>query len=53
LSARETQILLYIADELTAKEIGAKLGISKRTVEFHKRVIKEKLSVRGGAGMVL
>jgi DNA-binding CsgD family transcriptional regulator len=50
LTKRQKQIVLYIADELSPKEIGEKLGISTRTVKFHKRYIRKKLGVRGVAG---
>src|SRR5690606_31508076 len=36
LTGRERQILLHVAEGMTNKEIGAKLGISTRTVEAHR-----------------
>lgn len=35
LSARQGEILCLMAEGLTAKECGLKLGISHRTVEIH------------------
>ena len=36
LTLRQREILRLLADGLSAKQIAAKLGISHRTVEFHK-----------------
>lgn len=46
LTSREREILGHAAKGLHAKEIGAVLGISPRTVEVHKTRIMEKLEVR-------
>jgi RNA polymerase sigma factor (sigma-70 family) len=46
LTSREREILAHAAKGLHAKEIGATLGISPRTVEVHKTRIMEKLNVR-------
>ncbi|MFL6564542.1 MAG: response regulator transcription factor [Burkholderiales bacterium] len=46
LTSREREILDHAAKGLHAKEIGAALGISPRTVEVHKTRIMEKLEVR-------
>jgi len=46
LTLREKQVLQKAAEGLHAKEIGAALGISPRTVEVHKTRIMEKLEVR-------
>lgn len=46
LTSREREILAHAAKGLHAKEIGAVLGISSRTVEVHKTRIMEKLEVR-------
>lgn len=52
LTARERQVLEQAALGLHAKEIGATLGISPRTVEVHKTRIMEKLGVRNVAELV-
>ena len=52
LSPRQKQIVALIADDLTAKEIGDRLGLSPKTVEFHKDLIRQRLSVTGTAGIV-
>ena len=52
LTPRERQVLEQAALGLHAKEIGAALGISPRTVEVHKTRIMEKLGVRNVAELV-
>ncbi len=51
LTARELQILVQIAEGLTNKETGVKLGISVRTVEAHRDSLMRKLGVRTVAGL--
>ena len=46
LSARERQVLQLLAEGRIAKEIGAILGVSKKTAEFHKYRLMEKLRLR-------
>ena len=46
LTSREREVLHEAAKGLHAKEIGAALGISARTVEVHKTRIMDKLEVR-------
>lgn len=43
LTPRENEILSYIRDGLTAKQIARKIGCSHRTVELHREHIKQKL----------
>jgi DNA-binding CsgD family transcriptional regulator len=45
LTEREREILTLVASGLTAREICARLGITERTVNFHKRNLKERLGV--------
>ena len=52
LSRRQQQILEMVAEDLTNKEIANQLGVSSRTVEFHRINIKERLGVKGVAGMI-
>ena len=52
LTAREREVLHQAAKGLHAKEIGAALGISARTVEVHKSRIMEKLEVRNMGELV-
>ena len=52
LTAREREVLDAVAQGLHAKEVGARLGISPRTVEVHKTRIMEKLGARNVAELV-
>ena len=52
LSARELEILKYVAEGLAYKEIGEKLFISPRTVETHKNNIMQKLRLRSTIELV-
>lgn len=49
---RELEILKYVTDELTNKEIAERLFISPRTVETHKRNLMQKLQVKNTVGLV-
>ena len=52
LTPREREVLDAVAQGLHAKEIGARLNISPRTVEVHKTRIMEKLGARNVAELV-
>ncbi len=52
LTDREFEILKFVADEFSNKEIAEKLYISHRTVETHKRNLIHKLKVKGTVGLV-
>jgi len=49
---RELEILKYVTDEMTNKEIAEQLFISPRTVETHKRNLMQKLQVKNTVGLV-
>jgi len=51
LTARERDVLVAIAGGATNKQIGARLGISVRTVESHREAVMRKLEVRGVASL--
>ena len=51
LTSREREILVHIAQGETNREIGAKLGISTRTVEAHRDSLMRKLDIRTVAGL--
>ena len=51
LTARERDVLLGVAEGLTNKEIGSRLGISHRTVESHRESLMKKLEIRTVAGL--
>ena len=52
LSARERDVLKRLAAGLSMKEVAADLGITARTVAYHKYRIMETLSVRSSAELV-
>ena len=53
LTAREREVLQLIAEGHAVKSIAAILGISPRTVEFHKYRIMEKLGVHSTAELAV
>ncbi|NNE26336.1 MAG: response regulator transcription factor [Saprospiraceae bacterium] len=53
LSDREIEILKLICEQKTAKEIGAELFITQRTVEGHKNNLFAKSGAKNMAGLVL
>jgi two-component system response regulator NreC len=52
LTERETEILKFIAEGFSNKEIGAKLFISHRTVDTHRTNLMRKLNVGNIAGLI-
>ena len=52
LTPREWQVLQFIHDELTNREIAEQLFISPRTVDTHKRNLIKKLQVKNTVGLV-
>jgi DNA-binding NarL/FixJ family response regulator len=52
LSPREREVLLLLAQGLPMKEVGRRLGITARTVAFHKYRLMETLGVRTNADLV-
>jgi DNA-binding CsgD family transcriptional regulator len=52
LTARQKQILLLICEGPATKEIADSLGISPKTVEYHKYNIQQKLKLRSTAQIV-
>ncbi|MBP2472096.1 DNA-binding NarL/FixJ family response regulator [Crossiella equi] len=53
LSAREVEVLQHVADGLSNKEIGRRLGLSSRTVDTHLARIGRRLGTGDRALMVL
>ena len=51
LSAREREVLQLLAEGLRTKEISARLGLSVKTVETHRKKIMEKLDIQSIAGL--
>ena len=52
-SEKEMEIIKLICEEKTSKEIGDKLNMSARTAEEYRYRIREKMEVKGTAGIVL
>jgi len=52
LTPRQREILRWLAEGRSAKEIGATLAVSARTVEFHKYQMMEKLDLHTNAELV-
>ncbi len=52
ITTRELEILQFVVEGLTNKEIANKLFISPRTVETHRRNLIQKLKVKNTAGLV-
>ena len=52
ITARHEQIIRFIAEGLTSKQIGDRLGISARTVEAHRFNLMRRLRVRNVAELL-
>jgi DNA-binding NarL/FixJ family response regulator len=52
LSAREQEVLKFIAEGKSTKEIAARLGVSVKTIETHRLNIMEKLEIKNMAELV-
>ncbi|MEM6261182.1 MAG: response regulator transcription factor [Bacteroidota bacterium] len=51
LTERETEILRHIAQEMSNEEVANVLGISRRTVETHRKNMMRKIGVRNSVGL--
>jgi DNA-binding NarL/FixJ family response regulator len=52
MTLREREIVQLLAEGRTNKEVGDILGICEKTVEFHKRRIRESFNLQSNADMV-
>lgn len=52
LTAREKEVLQFISEELTSKEIGEKLHLSEFTIEGHRATLFQKFDVKNIAGLI-
>lgn len=52
LSVREREVLQLLAEGLSSKEAGARLGISHKTVHVHRANLKQKLGLHSDAELV-
>lgn len=53
LSRRQSEVLSAVAQNLSNKEIAAKLNVSVRTIKFHVSTLLEKFDVRGRVDLML
>lgn len=53
LSRRQHEVLASIAQNLSNKEIAARLNVSVRTVKFHVSTLLEKFEVRGRVDLMI
>jgi DNA-binding NarL/FixJ family response regulator len=51
LTSRQREVLQLVAEGRVRKEIAQILGVSVKTVEFHKQKITEKLGIHTDAGL--
>jgi len=52
LTPRQREILQFLAEGKSAKEIAAELGLSARTVEFHKYTLMDALGMENSAELI-
>jgi DNA-binding NarL/FixJ family response regulator len=52
LTRREREVLRFIGEGATAKEVALKLGISPKTAQVHRENLKQKLNLRSTAALV-
>lgn len=52
-SPKEIAIIRMICEEKTTREIGDELNMSSRTAEEYRQKVREKMDVKGTAGMVI
>jgi PAS domain S-box-containing protein len=52
LTPRQQKVLELLSEGFSSKEIAFKLGVSPRTIEFHKRELLAKVNVRTLAGLI-
>ncbi|QIA66128.1 response regulator [Vibrio astriarenae] len=52
LSARQLDILKYLAQGMSAKQVASELNISSKTVEYHKYKMIEQLEIRSASELI-
>lgn len=52
LSRRQSQVVELLAQGKTHKEIGADIGISKKTVDAHVNAVHKRLAIHTSTGVV-
>jgi DNA-binding CsgD family transcriptional regulator len=51
LTPKQREILIHVAEGLSSREIGRRLGVSERTVETHREQLMDRLDIRGVAAL--
>lgn len=51
LTPKQRETLILVAEGLSSREIGRRLGISERTVETHREQLMDRLEIRGVAAL--
>ena len=51
LTDREWEVVKLISQDMSTKQIAHRLGISVKTVNFHRMMIKKRLDVRSSVGI--
>jgi PAS domain S-box-containing protein len=51
LTPKQREVLVLVAEGLSSREIGQRLGVSERTVETHRQQLMDRLDIRGVAAL--
>jgi DNA-binding CsgD family transcriptional regulator len=51
LTPKQREVLVLVAEGLSSREIGERLGVSERTVETHREQLMDRLDIRGVAAL--
>ncbi len=51
LTPKQRQVLSLVAEGLSSREIGKRMGVSERTVETHRELLMDRLEIRGVAAL--
>lgn len=51
LTPKQREVLVLVAEGLSSREIGRRLGVSERTVETHREQLMDRLDIRGVAAL--
>lgn len=51
LTPKQRETLILVAEGLSSREIGRRLGVSERTVETHREQLMDRLEIRGVAAL--
>lgn len=51
LTPKQREVLILVAEGLSSREIGRRLGVGERTVETHREQLMDRLQIRGVAAL--